>query len=74
MVRGRRLHVASHSVMVHYYGWSAKWNEGRQDSGRLRVRHSAKQDLPLPPVARAMATTMCALCARRCHVLLLSPR
>ena len=21
------VYVASHSVMVHYHGWSAKWNE-----------------------------------------------
>ena len=41
------IYVASHSVMVHYHGWSSKWNEWlEKDSGRLRVRvrHSTKRD------------------------------
>ena len=30
--------------MVHYHGWSAKWNEWlEKDSGRLRKRHSAQR-------------------------------
>ena len=58
------LYVASHSVMVHYHGWSAKWNEWLgKDSGRLRVRHSAKQE-PTPAASRQSDghDDVCALC------------
>ena len=60
------VYVASHSVMVHYHGWSSKWNEWlEKDSGRLRVRHSAKRDHPGVAAAAKHSDShddVCALC------------
>ena len=60
------LFVSQNSVMVHYQGWAAKWNEWlEKDSGRLRKLHSAQgQPATTTSLAKHAEThdDVCALC------------